>query len=78
MTTASTWRAFTDEEIRVIFDALTSDDGIRYGVERNDQPTYGLVCSLIEAARMRGFDQDLDWDAVVDASDLFKDSADQA
>lgn len=52
----SRWVSLSDEEVRVLWDGLTMDDGIRYGVEATDQPTYTLVRELARESVRRRLD----------------------
>lgn len=48
------WSSLTNDELVVLWDALTMDDGIRYGIEEDDQPTHGLATELHAEADRRG------------------------
>lgn len=51
---AARWRAFADDELRELWDALTLDDGLRYSVASDDQPAFHLAEQVRGEARRRG------------------------
>jgi hypothetical protein len=48
------WEPFSDAELHELYNALTVDDGIVYGVERSDKAAYGLVEGIEEELHRRG------------------------
>lgn len=54
MTSQRRFEVFTDDELTELWDGLTMDDGIRYCVEEDDQPTYKLASEIYEEAQRRG------------------------
>jgi hypothetical protein len=68
LTAGQRFRLFTDAELAELWDGLTMDDGIRYGIEPPDiaeadidnqaayPAEYVLVCELHAEAEMRGLD----------------------
>lgn len=59
----SRFAAFSDDELRELWDGLTMDDGIRYSIAVNDQPARKLAEEIIEEARRRGLTLPDDWAA---------------
>lgn len=50
------WIQFSDDELRVLWDALRMDDGIAYGIQEDDQPSYGLARGILTEAQDRGLE----------------------
>lgn len=53
MTGCVRWQAFTNEELALFWDALSMEDGIRYGIQSWDQPEYGLLREILAEAQRR-------------------------
>jgi hypothetical protein len=51
---AARWRDFTGGELRALWDALTLDDGLRYGISADDQPDRQLAEGIAAEAARRG------------------------
>lgn len=55
---------FTDEELQALWEGLTMDDGISYGIERDD-PIYPLAAELHAEAESRGIADGSEWHHVL-------------
>lgn len=53
------WAPFSDEEVLEIWEGLTMDDGIRYGIPETDEPTWRMARELEQELRARALWQDV-------------------